>query len=179
MDIPKTMAVLVRSAYSTYYQVKLRFLMFGRGRIVKKQAKRGVADAQAILGAMYSAGIGVAKDNREAFRWYYRAAKQGNNRAQLIVGLRYVLGLGVVRNHVEAIRWHSKSAEQNNRYAQVALGLMFANGVGVMKNETQAVLWFNLAFSGEEREQREMLNLLQSLVVNRGIDQERNLIYCL
>ena len=40
-------------------------------------AKRGNSDAQYNLGLMYDKGEGVAKDYKEAVRWYTLAAKQG------------------------------------------------------------------------------------------------------
>ena len=45
-------------------------------------AEQGNADAQAGLGIMYQAGHGVAKDVREAVRWYQKAANQGHAKAQ-------------------------------------------------------------------------------------------------
>ena len=42
-----------------------------------RQAERGNVAAQTSLGVMYDLGRGVAKDDREAIRWYRKAAIQG------------------------------------------------------------------------------------------------------
>ena len=45
-------------------------------------AKKGDADAQYALGAMYFAGYGVLRDYQTAMKWYILAAEQGNSNAQ-------------------------------------------------------------------------------------------------
>jgi len=48
----------------------------------KLLAEQGDAEAQLNLGDMYSDGEGIAKDDREAVKWYRLAAEQGNKIAQ-------------------------------------------------------------------------------------------------
>ncbi len=55
----------------------------------RKAAENGYADAQNRLGARYSNGQGVIKDEEEAFRWFLKAAEQGHSKAQSNVGYRY------------------------------------------------------------------------------------------
>ena len=117
-----------------------------RYKLVIQLAKRGVADAQAILGAMYSKGIGVDKDNRKALTWYHLAADQGNVSAQFIIGIRYGLGEGVDRNHKKAFQWCCKAAAQNNPRAQAVLGVIYAQGEGVQNSEHLAYNWFLEAY---------------------------------
>lgn len=65
-----------------------------------KAAKRGDADAQAKIGAMYIEGfprkIGEqyheVKDLKEGYRWVHEAAKQGVADAQYAIGLYYMAG---------------------------------------------------------------------------------------
>ena len=45
--------------------------------------EQGVAEAQSALGASYYYGKGVAKDYREAVRWYRMAAEQGNAKRRI------------------------------------------------------------------------------------------------
>jgi TPR repeat protein len=48
----------------------------------RRDADNGSADAQLSLGYMYETGDQVAKDKREAIRWYKKAAAQGSNAAK-------------------------------------------------------------------------------------------------
>ena len=68
-------------------------------------AKRGEADAQNNIGAMYGRGDGVTQDYAEAVRWYRMAAKQGDAVAQNNLGAMYAQGRGVINDHVSAHMW--------------------------------------------------------------------------
>lgn len=107
-----------------FKSTRFRFRMYQVVWIIKLNAKCGNAEAQSILGAMYSKGIGVTKDNNEAFKWFHKAANQGNIRAQLIIGARYAVGIGVRRNHEKALYWYSKAANQNSQKAEAAIELL-------------------------------------------------------
>ena len=108
-------------------------------------AKQGDADAQNKVGIYYQNGIGVAKDNAEAVRWYKRAAEQGHANAQNNLGWMCQNGWGVEQNDTKAVEWYRKSAEQGNVYAQDNLGWMCQNGFGTEKNEAEAVMWYQKA----------------------------------
>ena len=47
-----------------------------------KKAESGDAEAQCSLGWCYKHGKGVAKDEKEAVKWYTKAAEKGNASAQ-------------------------------------------------------------------------------------------------
>jgi uncharacterized protein len=51
-------------------------------------ARRGHAAAQVSLGWMYSQGLGVPRDERQALYWYGQAAHQGDRDAQAILDIR-------------------------------------------------------------------------------------------
>ncbi len=68
-------------------------------------AEQGDPEAQNQLGEMYAGGAGVAKDVRQAAKWYLQAAEQGHGPAQLNLGLAYAAGLGVPGDHVRAHLW--------------------------------------------------------------------------
>jgi TPR repeat protein len=44
-------------------------------------AEQGDAEAQMMLGAAYHLGLGIARDQAQAFHWLKRAASQGNDLA--------------------------------------------------------------------------------------------------
>ncbi|MEY4304207.1 MAG: hypothetical protein RIT52_382 [Pseudomonadota bacterium] len=108
-------------------------------------AKQGDADAQSMLGMMYSEGVGVAENDAEALRWYHLAAEQGHANAQLVLGNMYDKGKGVPEDDTEAVRWYRRAAEQGHANAQVMLGVMYSNGTGVLRNDVLAFMWSNIA----------------------------------
>jgi TPR repeat protein len=70
-----------------------------------RAAQSGDDDAQFYIGALYSAGVGVPRDDEEAFRWFSRAANRGHSHTMLIVAGLYAVGRGVDRDNVEAYKW--------------------------------------------------------------------------
>jgi TPR repeat protein len=46
----------------------------------------GQPEAEILLGVAYNKGLGVEKNDKEAFNWYQKAAQQGNWRGQYILG---------------------------------------------------------------------------------------------
>jgi len=63
----------------------------------------------------------VAKNDREALKWFMRSARQSNSQAQYQVGLMYAAGRGVAQNDAEAVRWFRRAATQGYLPAQQAL----------------------------------------------------------
>ena len=47
-----------------------------------RKAEQGDAEAQSVLGLMYSLGLGVPKDDQEAIKWWRKSAEQGHSDAQ-------------------------------------------------------------------------------------------------
>ena len=111
----------------------------------RKLAELGHANAQFILGGLYEFGGGVAKDEREATRWYRKAAEQGHAEAQLQLGYALGAGAGVAEDKYEAARWYRKAAEQGVAKAQYNLGLALWGGNGVDEDKREAVRWYRRA----------------------------------
>ena len=65
-------------------------------------------------GAMYYNGKGVAKDFKEAVKWYRLAAAQGNISAQVNLGSMYYEGEGVPEDLIRAHIWLNIAATQGN-----------------------------------------------------------------
>src|SRR6185503_19710966 len=70
-----------------------------------QSAKSGDDEAEFYLGALYSAGVGVARSDEEALRWFGRAANQGHSHAMLILAGLYAIGRGVEHNNIESYKW--------------------------------------------------------------------------
>ena len=58
---------LVKDIYSAYKTSFLRYSFSRRFKTIEEKAEQGEAEAQVVLGVMYAQGIGVSKNNFEAF----------------------------------------------------------------------------------------------------------------
>ena len=76
----------------------------------------------------YKEGEGVAKDNKEAVRYFRLAADQGHARALYFLANSYRDGDGVAQDLVEAARLFQLSAEQNYPEAEYELAFCYYSG---------------------------------------------------
>ena len=115
--------------------------------LLRKQAERGDATAQCLLGDDYYNGEGVPQDYAEAAKWFRLAAEQGHARAQNNLGVMYDYGsgAGVPQDSKETVKWYRRAAEQGNAGAQYGLGLAYREGRGVPQDFVQAYAWFNIS----------------------------------
>jgi len=118
---------------------------------VRPLAEQGNADAQYLLGLMYSYGEGVLKNWETALKWNTKSAENGNIRAQYRLGFHYYWGHSDVGwsydngDKDKALKWFTKAAEQGWPEAQNKLGSMYANGMGVAENDKLALEWYTKA----------------------------------
>ena len=80
--------------------------------IVKKDAQKGDASAQCLLGYYYYYGKEVTQDYKQAVFWLKKAAEQGDAEAQHNLGECYHKGEGVDKDLKQAGYWFKKAAEQ-------------------------------------------------------------------
>jgi uncharacterized protein len=85
---------------------------------LKKLAEQGDVAAQYSLGVCYQQGAGVAKNEREAVRFFRLAAEQGDADAQYGLGMCYHRGTGVAKDKREAIRFFQLAADQGDAGAR-------------------------------------------------------------
>ena len=116
-------------------------------KIFRPLAAQGNADAQTVIGAMYSSGEGITQDYQEALKWFRLAAAQGIAEAQYNIGQMYREGQGVIQDYKEAGKWYRLAAEQGYANAQFNLGVMYSTGQGVIQDYASAHMWYNLASS--------------------------------
>ncbi|MDG1137909.1 MAG: tetratricopeptide repeat protein [Opitutales bacterium] len=114
-------------------------------RNLEKSADLGFATAQATLGMIYFAGIGVKKDSNIALKWSSMAAQKKIPLGMFYLGLAYSIGDGVEINDDFAIRWIRAAAERELTMAQLTLGMKLALGDGVDRNLELAVQWLRRA----------------------------------
>jgi len=109
------------------------------------KAKRGDAEAQCNLGAIYYQGLGVSQDYAAAVNWFRKAAIQGNAIAQYSLGQCYSEGSGVAKDMGEAAKWWRRAAEQGYADAESNLGVAYEKGWGVTSDATEAATWYRKA----------------------------------
>ena len=113
--------------------------------LAQKNAINGIASDWEALGWFFQGGIGVAKDEKEAVKWYTKAAEQGEATGQRLLGWCYANGTGVAKDEKEAVKWYWKAAEQGEATGQRLLGWCYANGTGVAKDDKESVNWYGKA----------------------------------
>ena len=101
--------------------------------------------AQYLVGRNYLHGKTVAKDVREALKWFQMAAKQNHVRAQYQLGRMYLHGEEVKSNLEYAHFFLSKAAENQHVDAQFELGNYFIKLGPDENNYRQAVHWYKTA----------------------------------
>jgi TPR repeat protein len=102
-------------------------------------AKEGHVDSQFNVALMYERGIGVSKDEKEAFVWYGKAASQGSAAAQFNLGVLYENGRGTKIDFVKANEWYRKASVQGDALAIGNLGMLYVRGQGVKENKVVGV----------------------------------------
>lgn len=80
---------------------------------------QGDAMAQHVLGQIYSAGLGVAKDQQRAVALFKRAAESGQPEAQFDLGRSLALGEGVEQDLIEAMKWFILAADTGHKDAVI------------------------------------------------------------
>jgi TPR repeat protein len=81
----------------------------GAAQLVLKAAQAGHPEAMYEMGHLYEHGDGVAKNIKEAGRWYRAGAEAGDPKAQASFGTMYENGQGVAENWVADARSSSRT----------------------------------------------------------------------
>ncbi len=97
-------------------------------------AKDGHADSQFNVALMYEQGLGVSKNEKEAFSWYGKSAAQGNSGAQFNLGVLYENGRGTTIDFAKANEWYLKASVQGDGLAVGNLGMLYIRAKGVKEN---------------------------------------------
>ena len=83
--------------------------------------------AQYYLSILYRLGLGVERDEREAFLWCSQAAGAGVLDAQYHLGIMYLQGEGVVEDDLKAMDWLWKAADRGHQQAKEVLQFTLEN----------------------------------------------------
>jgi TPR repeat protein len=112
---------------------------------LKTRAEAGEAEAQRILGTLYTKGQQVPQSYVEAAKWFRKAADQGNPAAQVALGELHEAGQGVPIDDAASVKLYRQAADQGYAPGQYNLAVLYVMGKGVPQNQTEAVKWYRLA----------------------------------
>ncbi|HSR79995.1 MAG TPA: PDZ domain-containing protein, partial [Hyphomicrobiaceae bacterium] len=91
------------------------------------------------LGRLYANGIGVARDDIEAVRWYRMGASAGSLNATAALAMALIEGRGATKDEQEGLRLLRAAAEGDNHEAQHWLGVILGQGKLVSKDTVEAI----------------------------------------
>jgi len=145
---------------------RLELLQSNEARFSKElaRAEKGDVESQYNLANMYTTGVGVDIDPKQANIWYERAASQGYVKAEYKLGLIYYEGNGVKQNHKTAFKWFKSAAENGYPAAQYYLGKMYGAGQGTSRDYNLSLEWYSKAVEGGFNQARgEMIDIAEKL----------------
>ncbi|MCK5664603.1 MAG: sel1 repeat family protein, partial [Thiotrichaceae bacterium] len=122
-------------------------------KIFRSAADQGDAEAQFLLGNMYTDDRGINQDYKQAIQWYRKAAEQGLPHAQVSVGWYYMAGLGnLIVDYKKAAYWNELGAKNGNPEGFNNLGWLYEHGLGVKQDFSKAAeLYQNAITKGVEK----------------------------
>ena len=95
-----------------------------RFKVTQYVAEKGAVQAQCSLAVLYSDGVGVEQNYKEAFKWFQKSAKKDCSDAQYGLGFLYAKGRGVQQSDKDAVYWFRRSAANGNVEAKGLLTKM-------------------------------------------------------
>jgi uncharacterized protein len=101
-------------------------------------AEKGDTAAQALLGVLHEAGLGIQQDKTKAADWYGLAAGKGDVGSAMQLAQLYLLGTGVESDKKKAADLFEVAANEGNASALYNLALLYQEGDGRPFNEEKA-----------------------------------------
>lgn len=109
-------------------------------------AHAGDARAQYMLGLMSFHGLGpIARDAREAARWFAQAAANGNGDAQYALAQAFASGDGLGVDKPRAMQWLQRAAETGQTAAIMSLARLLDEGIELPADRAAATGWVRRA----------------------------------
>lgn len=124
-----------------------KFLLAGRQdearTLIEMGLDRSVSRVKFIIAEQFDkGGIGLSKDTKLAYTWYYLAAKEGQVDAMAALGYYFARGIHGVQDDVAAIHWYHKAALGGHVESMTAYAWMLANGKGAQIDKEEARRFF-------------------------------------
>lgn len=114
-------------------------------RFLRPFAEQGVGEAQHRIAIMMQNGLGMVRNEIQAYKWMKMAAEQGHALAQHGLGFMYMEGDCISKDSQKAVHWFTQAANQGLAGSQTTLAMMYENGEGVEKDLDIAKKWFQKA----------------------------------
>ena len=95
--------------------------------VFQQYAKKGDPTAQFYLSVLYRSGMGVERDDDEAFRWCKQAAEESLLDAQFQLGIMYLHGEGVEEDDALALEWLWQASDRGHLHAREVLQFVLQN----------------------------------------------------
>lgn len=136
-----------------------------------KAAEAGDASAQFITATLYYNGRNVARDYREAARWYEHAADQGIHAAQVVLGQMYGDGNRVPSNYEKSLKFFRLAIQTGHPVAQYGIGRMYLEGKGSPVDTREASRWLEKAAAQGHAAAQELMGdiLAEGLAGNKDL----------
>ena len=96
------------------------------------------------IGYLYSKGVIVYKNDKEAFKWFERSASKGNLKGIKNLGACYLVGLGVESDHKKAFDILYPAAQKKYALAAYYVGACYSNGLGTKRDLDEAEMWLEI-----------------------------------
>lgn len=113
---------------------------------IRKAADQGLTEAVATMGrCCYFGEHGLAKDYKEAARWFRISAEAGDASSQNYLGVIHDQALLGSRDEAAAIEWFTKAAKQGEKKAQASLGRLLGPTSEDKERRIQALAWLIVA----------------------------------
>ena len=130
--------------------------------VARLLADHGSTDwaGQLCMGNMLYAGVVVAKDQAQAFKWYAKSADQGCAPAQYQLAWMYWYGTGVPEDKMLAVDWLKKVVAQGVPEAQAMLGEIYLINDTPVTDVPQGLQLLNKAIQGGSLNAMQLLGSL-------------------
>ena len=128
---------------------------------LKKDAARGNANAQFVLGYLHFIGQGIRKDRQRSVLLWTKAAEQGHPESQYWLGICYYTGIAVTKDITTAIQYWKTSAHNGYIMSQMAITTtyLFHKGTHCQIKKEEALKYCReAAFKGNEIARQLLIN---------------------
>jgi TPR repeat protein len=125
------------------------------------------------LGTMYLYGVGMPRDNANAFRWFQRSAEHGNVHAMYSAAVMAETGLGTARDRALARAMYRRAAESGFTPAMVKVSDDYAQGSPAGADPIEAYAWLQVALQSGLPEELQITVLSKVDVLGARLGADR------
>lgn len=109
--------------------------------VLRKSAELGNAEAQYNLGYCLESGVGISKNEKEAFEWYKKSSENGFNDGHYAMMMAYGNGMGTNANSEKAFEYALKCANNNDATCMWNIVNCYKQGLGIKQDNEKMLIW--------------------------------------